>query len=120
MARKNQSEAKPKRPPSAYNLFVAEKIRSGMTMSQAASAWNQMKYETENENRRRCYMSALEILEEEALRAKVRMEEAAHREKVLEFKKNTKARIIQKQWREAISNPTYRLCKDRLMNEFST
>ena len=93
------------RPPSPFNLFVAEQFLNGLTMRQCIAAWKLHKEEAERE------------VEREVIRVAMA---ATRREKQLEFEKNTKARIIQKQWREAISNPTFKLCKDRLMNEFNS
>ena len=94
-----------KPPPSLYNLFLAEKMTSGMTLVQAMSAWKLQRLQNAADAERR----ALEILQE-----------AAHREKVLVFEKNKKARTIQKHWLVAISNPSFKLCRDRLMNEFNS
>ena len=82
------------RSPSDYNLFLAEKFRNGMTMGQAQAAWKLHKCEAERE--------------------------ATRLKKQLEFEKNKKARTIQKQWREAISNPSFKFCKNRLQLEFSS
>jgi len=31
------------RAPSAYNIFIGEKIRDGLTFKQAVAAWNELK-----------------------------------------------------------------------------
>ena len=43
LAPNRRNPRKAKRNPSAYNLFVGEAMRSGMTMGQAAKAWNKAK-----------------------------------------------------------------------------
>ena len=71
-----------------------------------------------SERNDRKYEAYMANLMEFHLQHMAKCKEAARREKQLEFEKNKKARTIQKQWREAISNPSFKFCKNRLLNEF--
>ena len=83
---------KPKRKPTEYNLFVGECRRKGMTMSDAASAWN----------RKKGYpLKPWELEKMEKL------------QKVEDEKRAKASKVIQRCWRMVRYSPRFLMCRSK-------
>ena len=99
----------PKRAPSAYNMFISLYMRThkpNMGFKHANIVWKALKFD--NPTAKSDGQTLFNIFKNEL--------EAAKLKKELEEKS---AKMIQSSWHRAISNPKYKVCRDRLLNEFN-